>query len=83
MPVVATVDNVKIMFYPNEHPPPHFHAWYAEYRAVIDIDSLVVTEGFLPVAKVRAVRTWPQTRRPQFEKAFARALAHERVEPIR
>jgi hypothetical protein len=26
MPVVAIVDGVKIEFYPDEHPPPHFHA---------------------------------------------------------
>jgi len=29
MPVVALVDGVKIAFYANEHPPPHFHAMIA------------------------------------------------------
>ena len=33
MPVVAIVDGVKIEFYPDEHPPPHFHARYAEFVA--------------------------------------------------
>jgi hypothetical protein len=28
VPVVAIVDGVKIEFYPDEHPPPHFHARY-------------------------------------------------------
>ena len=37
MPVVAMVDGVKIEFYPDEHPPPHFHARYAEFVAQIDI----------------------------------------------
>jgi len=31
VPVVAIVDGVKIEFYPDEHPPPHFHARYAEW----------------------------------------------------
>jgi len=26
VPVVANIDGVKIEFYPDEHPPPHFHA---------------------------------------------------------
>ena len=33
MPVVAIIDGVKIEFYPDEHPPPHFHARYAEFVA--------------------------------------------------
>ena len=35
MPVVAIVDGVKIEFYPDEHPPPHFHARFAEFVAQI------------------------------------------------
>jgi hypothetical protein len=37
VPVVAIVDGVKIEFYPDEHPPPHFHARYAEFVAQIEI----------------------------------------------
>jgi hypothetical protein len=37
VPVVAIVDAVKIEFYPDEHPPPHFHARYAEFVAQIEI----------------------------------------------
>jgi hypothetical protein len=36
VPVVAIVDAVKIEFYPDEHPPPHFHARYAEFVAQIE-----------------------------------------------
>ncbi|ODN70520.1 DUF4160 domain-containing protein [Methylobrevis pamukkalensis] len=39
MPTVAMVDGVKIMFYADDHPPPHFHALLAEHAAVIDIDA--------------------------------------------
>ncbi|MFL5116804.1 MAG: DUF4160 domain-containing protein [Microvirga sp.] len=37
MPRVAFVDSIRIEFYPNEHPPPHFHAVYAEHRAAFYI----------------------------------------------
>jgi len=31
--------------YFNDHPPPHLHAIYGDYEAVIAIESLVVLEG--------------------------------------
>jgi hypothetical protein len=33
VPTVAIVEGVKVQFYAQEHPPPHFHAVFAEYRA--------------------------------------------------
>jgi hypothetical protein len=30
MPTVAIADGIKIQFYFNEHPQPHFHAAFAE-----------------------------------------------------
>ena len=55
MPTVAIVEGVKIQFYANEHPPPHFHAVYAEFRAQIAIDDLRMLKGGLPPAKLSAV----------------------------
>src|SRR3954447_20129077 len=48
MATVAVVDGVKIMLYANEHPSPHFHAKFAEFHAVIDIDKLAIVRGSLP-----------------------------------
>lgn len=33
---------------PEEHNPPHFHAYYGEYRAIVDITSCEIKEGYLP-----------------------------------
>ncbi|MCJ2014478.1 DUF4160 domain-containing protein [Methylobacterium sp. J-076] len=82
MPVVAELDGVRIMLYANEHPPPHFHAWFAEHRAVIDIETLTVTEGFLPVAKRKKVLRWAATRQDALRRAFIQATSQEKVEPI-
>ncbi len=35
------------MFY-NEHNPPHFHAYYNEFMAEIDIQTLAIIKGNLP-----------------------------------
>jgi hypothetical protein len=63
MPVVATFDGIKIMFYNDEHPPPHFHAKNAEHEAMIDIESLDVLQGFLPLPKLRKAKAWATGRR--------------------
>jgi hypothetical protein len=58
VPTVAVIDGIKIEFYFDEHPPPHFHAKYAEHRAVIRIDTLKVVHGGLPKASERKVIAW-------------------------
>jgi hypothetical protein len=35
------------MFF-NGHPPPHFHARYADFEATVDISTLEVLQGQLP-----------------------------------
>ncbi|MBT4330031.1 MAG: DUF4160 domain-containing protein [Gammaproteobacteria bacterium] len=31
-----------------DHPPPHFHVYYAEYRATVDIRTCEILQGNLP-----------------------------------
>ena len=83
MPTVAIVEGVKIQFYTNEHPPPHCHLRIAEYHAVMEIDSLEITEGSIPAAKRRPVVRWAKARQAALRSAFAQAIAREPVEPIK
>jgi hypothetical protein len=63
VPVVAMVDGVKIEFYPDEHPPPHFHARRAEFVAQIEIRTCKVLRGSLPPAKLGRVLSWASQHR--------------------
>lgn len=67
MPTVAVVEGVKIVFYHDEHPPPHFHAYLAEHEASFEIETLTLLEGSLPPGKLKVVRAWAEPRR---EKLF-------------
>ncbi len=58
MPTIAIVDGVAIRFYADEHPPPHFHAVFAEFVAQIRISPPEVLRGSLPAPKLRAVIAW-------------------------
>ena len=50
MPTISIFYGIVItMFFgPTEHPPPHFHAKYAEFKARIDIQKCEILDGKLP-----------------------------------
>ncbi len=82
MPVVAEFDGIRIMFYANEHPPPHFHAYYAEHVACFDIATFARDRGLSPVGKRRKVERWAATRQDALLDAFIRTTSQEKVKRI-
>ena len=58
MPTVKTIDNIKIDIYSREHPPPHFHAKFAEYDELIEIKTLETYAGNLPRVQRKKVINW-------------------------
>jgi hypothetical protein len=82
VPTVAIVEGVKIQFYAQEHPPPHFHAVFAEHRAQIAIDSLRVLKGSLPPSKLVAVISWATSRRHSLLNAWNAVTAKRPPEKI-
>jgi hypothetical protein len=83
MPTVAIVEAVKIQFFAREHPPPHFHAVFAEYRAQIEIATLQVIKGSLPPNKLRTVISWAQARQGALKIAWDAVSAKRKPERIR
>ncbi len=47
---------------PKEHNPPHFHVYYQDYTAVIDIRSGELTEGKLPSKQLKLILAWAEIR---------------------
>jgi hypothetical protein len=45
------------MYY-DDHNPPHFHAIYGEYKAVISIQDFAIFDGDLPPKAVGLVMEW-------------------------
>ena len=58
MPTIAYFYGIAIRMYLREHPPPHFHAIYAEHDATVDIETGGVIEGWLPKTAARLVKEW-------------------------
>lgn len=58
MPTIQTIDKIKIDIYSREHPPPHFHAKFAEYEELIIIDTLETYAGGIPKSQRNKVIKW-------------------------
>ena len=58
MPTISMFFGIAIRMYFDEHPPPHFHAYYAGEEAVIAIETLEVKEGGLPRRALALVLEW-------------------------
>jgi hypothetical protein len=48
MPEISRFFGIVIKMFLGDHLPPHFHAEYGEFKAQIDIRSLVMIAGDLP-----------------------------------
>ena len=49
---------IKMYFIQSEHGVPQFHAVYAEFNGVFNIETLEMTEGDLPLRAQRLIREW-------------------------
>jgi hypothetical protein len=58
MPVVPRFYGILIKMYFREQGTPHFHALYAEYNGVFDVQTLEMVEGDLPNRAQKLVREW-------------------------
>ena len=48
MPQISYFLGVIIRMFYRDHNPPHFHAVYAQYEALIDIEKNELFSGYLP-----------------------------------
>lgn len=57
-PTIDIVNGVKILFYNGEHRPPHFHAVYNEYEAIVAIERGEIIAGKMPAKQLKRVYHW-------------------------
>jgi hypothetical protein len=58
MPQISYFLGIVIKMFYRDHNPPHFHAEYAEYEALIDIQKLELWSGYLPPRVLGLVIEW-------------------------
>ena len=74
MPEISRFYGIVIQMYCGDHPPPHFHARYADQSAKIDIDALALIEGNLPARALGLVMEWTALHQNELRVAFQKAV---------
>jgi len=72
MPLISQFYGILIYIYKEtggQHNVPHFHAKYAEFRAVYDLDGNLV-KGELPPHKSKLVEVWCLLHRDELNAAW-------------
>lgn len=68
--------------YFQEYAPPHFHVSYGDYKAVVDIQKLTVTDGKLPRRATSLVLDWAELHQSELMKNWDLCQTLQHPEPI-
>lgn len=82
LPTISEFFGIVVRMYYDDHPPPHFHAIYNEYEALIRIDTLEIFRGTLPKRARSLLIEWAVEHRNELENNWDRLEKHEPLEKI-
>jgi hypothetical protein len=82
MPTICSFLGIVIRMYHRDHGPPHFHAYYGDAGAVLEIETLRVASGHLPRRALALVLEWAFQHRGELMANWRKAEAREALVPI-
>jgi len=88
MPSISMFYGIIIRMYCSgaEHNPPHFHAYYQEFKCTIDIRTVQLLEGDLPSKQLKLVLAWTELHNDELIADWALASKAElpyKIEPLK
>ncbi|MGK5093760.1 DUF4160 domain-containing protein [Deltaproteobacteria bacterium TL4] len=88
MPTISMFYGIIIRMYcaPVEHNPPHFHAYYQDYKAVVDITTCELKEGSLPPKQKKLVLAWAEIHKDSLQADWELASKGElpfKIDPLK
>lgn len=83
MPTISAFYGLVIRMYHREHGPPHFHVYYQEHQATIDLETLEILAGHLPRRAIELVLDWAELHRTELRENWALAAQRQALHPIR
>lgn len=84
MPTIAMFYGIIIRMYcaPGEHNPPHIHAYYQDYKAIIDINTCELSDGTLPSRQLKLALAWAEIHKEELLADWELASKGELPFPI-
>ena len=82
MPEISRFFGIVIKMFYDEHNPPHFHAEYGEYEALVDINTMSVIAGKLPSRALGLVIEWASMHQDELKREWEKARNMESLGKI-
>ena len=73
---------IRMYFSPGEHNPPHIHAYYQDFMAVVEILPGEITIGSLPPRQTKLVLAWVEIHKEELLADWELASKGELPFPI-
>ena len=83
MPTISLFYGISIQMFYEDHPPPHLHARYNEFKARYNIATGEVLSGELPKQAHRLVQEWIALNTRNLADNWARMEKGEQMEYIK
>ena len=86
MPEISRFFGILIKMFFDDHNPPHFHAFYGEDQALVDIRTLSVFAGHLPPRALGLVIEWATLHKQELLENWRRTRDQEplaKVDPLK
>ncbi len=77
---------IRLYYGLTEHNPPHFHAYYQGYKAIVDINQCEILEGELPTKQLKLVLAWSELHKDELLADWQLAQNGEepfKIEPLK
>ncbi len=84
MPTISMFYGIIIRMYCSlgEHNPPHIHAYYQSYKAIVDIRNSEISGGKLPPKQAKLVLAWTALHKEELLEDWELASKGELPVPI-
>ena len=88
MPTISMFYGILIRMFlgKKEHNPPHFHAYYQEYKGIFSINSCEMIEGNIPSKQIKLIIAWAELHKDELLADWELANNGERpysIDPLR
>lgn len=85
MPQISFFYGIYILMNFSDHNPPHFHAWYGDYKVTVSIMDGIV-KGEMPGRALKLIFEWLELHREELMENWKRAQigsALVKIEPLK
>lgn len=85
MPELSRFYGIIIRMFPDDHPPPHFHAVYQGEQVQVALETLEGVRGRMPRRALALVLEWAALHRAELRQAWETASRHQapaKIQPL-